>query len=964
MDSKAHFIGQQLAGKLEDNNPSGEDCQQPVTVPDHTLLKCIGRGSYGTVWLARNMMGNFRAVKVVFRSSFQNQRPFERELAGIRKFEPISRSYEGFIDVLHVGINESEGYFYYVMEPGDDMVSGQNIDPEKYVPKTLSKEISLRGKLPVEVCLQSGLALSQALWELHKHGLVHRDVKPANIIFVNGVAKLADIGLVAEAKEAQSYVGTEGFIPPEGPGTPQADIFSLGKVLYEAATGKDRQDFPELPTRVDELPDARGFLELNEVILHACKRDRSERYQSAWDMHADLVVLANGKSVKRLKQLERRVTVLKRVAGISSLVLLLVFAVSYQAYREWARVVENRERQVGANVAYGNRAMDSGDLLHALPYFAEALRLDEHGKQQNIRDRLRFGVVLAHCPKLTQLWSEGQEIDDAEFSSDGKRIVVAEYNGAARIYELPTGGTSGKTCGAGTRLRSAAFSPDGKYIVTSGEDGYARIWDANNLERIDDLPHPGPVYHSSFNFDGSRLITACGDGNARVWNFKTRKQDLIIKHGTNDVCFAAFSGDGRLIVTTGYDYTARIWDAVDGHAKAPPLRHKSWVIYAAFSPDNEKLATASWDRSARVWETGTGRQILPDMNHLDGVGSVEFSPDGRMILTASFDGTARLWHADTLAPLGSNPLLRHRQRVSRASFGHDGHTILTASIDGTVRIWDLASGALPIPVPSVSLSDDGSRYLAVTNGIFQVRETISDRPISTLVNTGHAVDKAELGCHGYFVLGMSEIRSNSASTNHLLQFWDANTGQVLASGLELTNSFSGMAFSGEGKRLAIFREGSAQIWDIVTRKPISPWLQHDERISSAIFNSDATLLATVSGSKLRLWNVQSGKLLFEPLKHLTRVKFAEFSPDGSLIITGCQDDQFTKCYAQVWSVATGLPVGPQLGHNDGVISASFSPDGRRVVTGSEDFTAMEWDFATGQKLIPDLRHEISQKRGF
>src|SRR5262249_34011339 len=151
------------------------------------------------------------------------------------------------------------------------------------------KEISLHQKLPFQECLQLGLALSQALAELHKHNLVHRDIKPSNIIFVNGVPKLADIGLVAEFTEARSYVGTEGVIPPEGPGTAQADIFSLGKVLYEAATGKDRQDFPELPTLVDELPDHGKLLELNEVILHACQNEVGKRYRTAWDMHADLL---------------------------------------------------------------------------------------------------------------------------------------------------------------------------------------------------------------------------------------------------------------------------------------------------------------------------------------------------------------------------------------------------------------------------------------------------------------------------------------------------------------------------------------------------------------------------------------------------------------------------------------------------------------------------------------------------
>src|ERR1051325_2313706 len=228
-----------------------------IAVPDHQLIQCIGRGSYGEVWLARNLMGVYRAVKVVYRKNFGHQRPFERELGGIKKFEPISRSHESFVDILHVGQNEKGGYFYYIMELGDS-TTGQDINPRFYVPKTLAKEVALRGRLPLSECVQLGLWLSAALNALHSHGLVHRDVKPSNIIFVNGVPKLADIGLVADINEARSYVGTEGFIPPEGPGSAQADIYSLGKVLYEISTGKDRCDFPDLPTRLDEAEDLQG----------------------------------------------------------------------------------------------------------------------------------------------------------------------------------------------------------------------------------------------------------------------------------------------------------------------------------------------------------------------------------------------------------------------------------------------------------------------------------------------------------------------------------------------------------------------------------------------------------------------------------------------------------------------------------------------------------------------------------
>src|SRR5436190_19872593 len=93
---------------------------QPPNIPDHELLRCIGQGSYGEVWLARNVLGEFRAVKVIYRKTFEHDRPYDREFEGIQKFEPISRQHDSQVDILHVGRNDEAGYFYYVMELADD----------------------------------------------------------------------------------------------------------------------------------------------------------------------------------------------------------------------------------------------------------------------------------------------------------------------------------------------------------------------------------------------------------------------------------------------------------------------------------------------------------------------------------------------------------------------------------------------------------------------------------------------------------------------------------------------------------------------------------------------------------------------------------------------------------------------------------------------------------------------------
>lgn len=157
---------------------------QVPNIPDYEVLKDIGSGSYGEVWLVRSVTGQHYAAKVVRRERFANDKPFEREFNGILKFEPVSRTHPSQVDILHVG--RDEGFFYYIMELADDVFNGRDIDPEHYAAHTLSGDLLEKGRLPAEDCIHYGMALTTALQHLHLNGLVHRDVKPSNIIFVDG----------------------------------------------------------------------------------------------------------------------------------------------------------------------------------------------------------------------------------------------------------------------------------------------------------------------------------------------------------------------------------------------------------------------------------------------------------------------------------------------------------------------------------------------------------------------------------------------------------------------------------------------------------------------------------------------------------------------------------------------------------------------------------------------------------
>ncbi len=255
----------------------------------------FAEGAYGKVWLARNADGEWRALKVISLAQFDGDAdPYEREFEGIRKYQPVSGRHPGLLRVDFVS-EKKAGYFYYVMELGDAIAPGWEENPALYQPRNLvSERAQLRGRrLPVRTCVELGLSLSEALDFLHGQGLTHRDIKPPNIIFVGGRPKLADLGLITGIRELGhegTLVGTPGYLPPapERPGTVQADIYSLGMVLYVLCTGRAAALFPEVATTLVSAGEPPEFLPLNHVILKACQPLPEERYASAAKMRAAL----------------------------------------------------------------------------------------------------------------------------------------------------------------------------------------------------------------------------------------------------------------------------------------------------------------------------------------------------------------------------------------------------------------------------------------------------------------------------------------------------------------------------------------------------------------------------------------------------------------------------------------------------------------------------------------------------
>ncbi|MDG3008423.1 protein kinase domain-containing protein [Paludisphaera mucosa] len=299
----------------------------------------------------------------------------------------------------------------------------------------------------------------------------------------------------------------------------------------------------------------------------------------------------------------------------------------------------------------------------------------------------------------------------ASFSPDGAKVAAIRWAAdpsESRVLDARTGRPSLRL-GSGGGI-SIEFSRDGKRIVTADYDGTARIWDARGGGNLISLKgHGGFLTAASFSPDGSRVVTAGVDGTARLWDARDGREIRVLKARGGRVDCAAFSRDGSRVVTAGFDQAATVWDATTGVEVLRLVGHAKAVASAAYSPDGARIATGGFDDVAKVWDAAAGAEILTLKGHTGTLWSVAFSPDGSRIVTAGGDGTVRLWDAGSGTEVLA--LKGHADGVRSASFSPDGTRIVSGSDDGTTRVWDARpyavvraerADASPIPDPARS----------------------------------------------------------------------------------------------------------------------------------------------------------------------------------------------------------------------------------------------------------------------
>ena len=966
-----------FAGMLYEAPDAQPPAAPPRRVGDYDLLEELARGGMGVVWRAKQRRLN-REVALKF--VLEGVLPGETVARRFRQEAEVAAqlSHPHIISVYEVG--EADGRYFISMELAGGGTLAQRLQQERFTPRAAA---ALAGQL------------ARAVQHAHDHGVLHRDLKPGNVLFdAAGEPRISDFGLARLATGGSvltltgAVMGTPSYMAPEQARgesatlTTASDIYGLGTILYELLAGHPAFA-GEVPVEVlrrvldEAAPRLTGIARDLETICQKCLcKNPDDRYRSALALAEDLDRWLAGEAIhaRRVSTVEHVVKWVRRHPLLAALWLALTVAaiviaglmVTSKVELAGARgaaeasATESQHRRADQHTTAAILAIERGDSLRALPSLAEAIRIGTGDPLRDRVNRIRFGTIVRLAPVLEQVWYP-EWVEDVQLPAVPDRVVICE-NHSVHLWRISDGAAAVPRMDAGATVLHAVLHPALPRVLAGVAAGGVQVWDAATGLHL--CQKPGAFLRAPVLFpDGENRLALYTSNTARRFSPALLDFDGPLLEHPAAVEWAWLSPGGRRILTCAADRMIRVWDAETGAVIGVPQPCAAGSQLVAWQKGSGIVTIKPPDASGLELDMETGGPA----SAFDAPGDVRALQwtNGQTVMARS----TREGFVISVAE-GGDVLVTatHGAQGNDAGFSTDGLRIFTRSIEGSGRLWGIGSRRALTPLlwqcadPRHLALDAGGDRILVSSRAPEVRlwrlrphEGAASETQLPPASLGaewlrHEMQKASRKREEAFrregANGQPALRCLKAgdSTLHVL---NEMTGRELFPPLQHHASVVDAVVSPDGRNIASFTTSQCvYLWDAATGGQIGPLLRHNRIIDEIAFSPDSTLLATTGAHTLRVWETASGAAAAPPVVHLDPVLRTWWSPDSATV---CTID--SKGRQRHWNVSPDNGPGDDLAMLAHLLSAHRITTGGALAPLGREACRTAWE-AAGSKRPP------------